>query len=201
MKRKNIDINDKKLWKNLGIDNPSANLDENLDKFYNKYNNFFPGRERGRILAIAEVKNQLTRDPKILLKIFLSYLENEMKNPDFYSAEENRLNLRNLPYYENAIFRRLRRQNKNNKEAYLRPLNYPSAIHFEDSDKTYIIFKKNSNRSEKKSKQRDYYEKFIEKIIVITKKDKTWLIRHSFSKQSEKRVLKMNVLSTMFYPS
>ena len=57
MKRKNIDMTDsKKLWKNLGIDNPSANL-EKLDKFYNKYNNFFPGRERGKICNCRSEKS------------------------------------------------------------------------------------------------------------------------------------------------
>ena len=81
-----LNINDPHLWKDLGIDNPSEDLNENIVKFYREYSKIISNwiGERRFDDAISIISGEIRRDPFFLMKVFLAKEESKMKTPKIY---------------------------------------------------------------------------------------------------------------------
>src|SRR3989344_281473 len=191
-----VKLNNKEFWEDIGIDKPSKIPDENIRKFYHSYNKIIKTfiQASTQEERIKQLNKLVDKDKNILVEIFINSLESKIKNPDFFLTPEKYIDLVNLNYYYRAILRRLRKKGKreDNKKPYIRPECYPEKITFKNinENKIVLLLKKYSKRQVKVSKKRKHYDKYIEKIVILTKIDGYWLIRTSFATQSERRIIK-----------
>jgi len=187
------DLQNKNFWKELEI-NPSANLNlnENLDSFYKKYqkdlrNRGYPGDKKR---CLSQLRNQT--DPTFLLDIFFDRLERGITSPqisqikleDFRPEDINA-----LEHFHRLLVRRLNSLD-NSDRLYYSPEVYPGYLSIDGSNKIRFIVKKKTGNVIKSSRRKGFYKKYIEKLVIVTKKDNHWIIRSSFKNMKEKRIIK-----------
>jgi hypothetical protein len=193
-----IQLDNIRLWKDLGIKNPTGNLEDDLRKFYYTYPKEIKAIIPGGTIEdkIKYLKIKVNKDPMFLIDIFSNHVERQIKSSKFSKIRLKKFDIKNLEKYSRKILKELRGL-EIEKETYIRPKNYPSVVYRPLSKRGVIILKKLKGIGKKTAKQIDYYNSYIEKIIVITKKGDSWILRNSLSNGKEKKIIK-DIFKTKF---
>lgn len=192
----------KGFWKELCIE-PEETIDQNIALFYEKYSReiSISLRTKDKKKASGLLKLKAVEGGNLFLDIFLNHLERQIKSPKMSSIELSRFRIEedSLKRYSNRLIRRLRKIESipgvPKNKLYCIPQFYPNPFIEESSKKIRFVIKKYSGKAIKKGRRKSIYPGYIEKLIILTKKEDSWLLRHSFSNRREKEIIK-NIFSS-----